>query len=63
MLRDDLKHLVDAEIETTCQVSVLLAAGHTGPTIRDMLGISVAEYNMTRERIARVAHAWANENG
>lgn len=58
MLRDDLRYLIEAEMETTCQVSVLLAAGHTGPTIRDMLGISVVEYNMARERIARVARTW-----
>lgn len=61
MLRDELRHLIEAEMEQTSQLAVMLAAGHTYTKAREVLGMTQAEMLIARERIQRITGKWLSE--
>lgn len=61
MLRRELQAIVEHEMDQTCQVAVLLAAGHSLSKTRDVLGLTQVEAQMALERIRRVTGKWLGE--
>jgi hypothetical protein len=59
--RRELQALIEAEMDLTLQLAVMLAAGHTATSAGRHLGMTAAEIAIGKERLARVAHKWQDE--
>lgn len=61
VLAHELRKLVEAEMELTNQLAVMMAAGHTLTSAGRILEMTPAELSIAKERIARVAQQWTEE--
>lgn len=61
MIRQELQQLVEHEMDLTAQAAVMIAAGHSWANAGRVLGMTVAEIAIAKERIARMGRQWQSE--